>query len=245
MPKSLISTANCSLDAPSWLRHLRLIAMGIFIAVASIACQFNTIEEIKIEEPLVVDYSMPIGYYTISVEDMLESLNLVPVDISYIPQGTNLFLAGGQYYQTPAHFDTLVTFEFDLNPTEEYLDNIRYFNFRLNFKNSSHATITLQLYLRGKNASTPIDSVFRQGPFTIKGGALDQNNRVIPVQIWRHDEPFPNDQISNLVNVTHLDAKVRFAFPQVPLPPVDYQSSELLWNQMGVKTGLTITADEL
>jgi hypothetical protein len=196
MRKSLTFTANSSLGAPLWQRHLRLIAMGIFIAVASIACQFNTIEEIKVEEPFVVDYSIPIGYYTISVEEMLESLNLIPVDISNIPQGTNLFLAGGQYYQTPAHFDTLVSFEFDLNPTEEYLDKIRYFNFRLNFKNSSHATITLQLYLRGENASAPIDSVFRQGPFTIKGGALDQNNRVIPLQIWRHDEPFPNDRIA-------------------------------------------------
>lgn len=210
-----------------------------------VSCQLPNIDEVKIDEPFVADYSVPLGIIELNVDDMIKSTGSVPVDIGNIPSGTNLFLFDGNYYATPAAFDTLVSFEFDLSETQDYFDDIRYFTFRLNMINSTHATIKLQLYLRGDDVNNPIDSIFAQGPLEIKAGLLDKNNRVIPEEVWRHDETYTNERVSKLGGVTHLDAKVKFTFPSIPLPPVDYQSNELLWNQLAAKTGLTIEADEL
>jgi hypothetical protein len=216
---------------------------ALMLVVAS--CQIPNIDEVKVDEPFVVDYSLPLGIIELNVDDMVKTTGSVPVDIGNIPPGTNLFLFGGNYYKTPAVYDTLVSFEFDLSATEQYFDNIRYFTFRLNMINSSHATVKLQLYLRGDDTNNPIDSIFAKGPFDIKAGLLDKNNKVIPEEIWRHDETFTNERVLKLGTVTHLDAKVKLTFPSIPLPPVDYQSNDLLWNQLGAKTGLTIKPDEL
>lgn len=209
------------------------------------ACGLQNIDDIQLENRYVANFALPLGQESLTIDEIIETGRVEMVAPDAVPSGTNMFIANGSYYKTPISYDTLVSLEFNMDETVDLIDDIQNFVLRVNAINRTHATLKLQIYFRGDEWGTAIDSAFLSGPITIQAGKIIAGNQVEPYSFWRHDEAFSHERVVRFNDVTHLDIKASFIFPKQNLPVVSFVDNEVLWIQLGFRAGIDLDPNEL
>jgi hypothetical protein len=216
------------------------------LITASIAgCSLPVVDEVKLEDRYVADFSLPVGHVSLAVNDMVEAKGLDPVLPDTFSVPANLFVDSSIYYVTPSSFDTIISMEFNLDRLGEYHDNVTHFMLRTNIINGSHASVALQIYFRYSGTSVPVDSVFSEGPLNVSAAGIGSGNVTVPVKLMRNDEYFDSDRVDRLRDVANLDVHAVFKFPQGQLPAVGFYNDELLWIQLALRAGIDGDPNEL
>jgi hypothetical protein len=215
------------------------------LSVLMVACSLSDIQEITLEDKLKAEFSLPIGRVTFTVDEMITRNGLFPVLPDTFSSPANLFIYEGRYYQFPVQWKVTEVTEFNLKPLAKNLNDIYYLIVRVNCVNHSPALISTQLYLRENDDDLPVDSVFSGGDLMIKGGEVDKNNVVIPFYLLRHDEAFSQERVQELDNVSNLDVRVVFDFPEELSPPISFEPATLFELQIGIRTGVEGDPNEI
>jgi hypothetical protein len=235
-----------------WLRGVvkesRVCVIFVHLFLSSflvVACSFQKIEDLKLEDKLKAEFSLPVGRVNFTVDEMIDRIGLFPVLPDTFTSPVNLFIYEGRYYQFPVQWSVTEVTEFNLKPLAKNLNDIYYLIVRVNCVNHSLATIHTQVYMRASDYTEPVDSVFSGGELKIKGGEVDKDNVVFPFYLLRHDELFTPQRVQELDNVSHLDVKVTFDFPQELSPPIIVEHGTMFELQIGVQTGVEGNPNEI
>jgi hypothetical protein len=210
-----------------------LWSLPLIILIQS--CNVNDAK--NIEGPVTYNptFSLPIGKYTLSFEELFQNMDLKPIDtISGKDTIPKIWFENNFYSDPKGYYDTSLVADFNFNFLNSKMEIIKSVMFRINYMSELPCNSTIQLYFEG-NGNIVLDSLFSEGPFLIP--AADTNSEgFVENGIHRQKDVFLNkDKMDMLGQVSSLELHMRIITRRSDNEFYKFLARYIVFVQLGVR----------
>jgi hypothetical protein len=221
---------------------LKLLLAFLGLAAILYSCMDDDLTDINSTLEYEAEFSLPVGVDTLLLEQLVQSVILIPVP-DYVDKDTvRYFFYDSTFYYSPGTLSDSISAPLILTPFKNDTAEIVSLMFRLNAANLIPAEFRIQIYFADSN-NVILDSLYNDGPFILDPALTDESGIVTGLWEVLKDNTLPPEKIDKLMDMTHviLDTKMIIPDSSLDTVPIPFYHDQSLWIQVGVRVGLKLT----
>lgn len=229
---------------PKYRIILTVIISAVIFLTSCINSTITNIDDSLVYNP---EFSIPLGYDTLSFEQMEEEILVLdlPIDTAALPDSFPILQYNDFfYYFSDTLSQTFITaLDFSNIVNDTYV--IKQATIRLNFSNGFPNKIGFKLEFEAQN-NLPLFTLFEDDrPLVVEAAELDSEGDVVaPFLLYKYDIPLSEEQISLLSDARYISTTINIYPPSDEVELVKFYPDYDIGFQVGIRIEIEQTIDE-
>ena len=188
------------------------------------------------------EFSLPLGSDTLLMEQLVQTVTLIPILGDFDKDTIPYFLYDSVYYYSPESLSDSTSAPLILTPFESDTATITSLMFRMNVTNLIPAEFLIQVYFADSN-NIILDSLYEDGPFRLDPAQTDEYGNVIGLWEILKDDNLPPEKIEKISDMTNVILSSTMIIPDSSTDSIPFYPDQSLWIQVGIRVRLKMTID--